>query len=279
MKKLFLCICVFFCAHLTYPQAQPIVVVDNIALLHQERGWRVIDVSASPIHLNLIKGDLIVRIDGKNASETGPMVMTSLLNEGNRNSIKLFIERGNSPMETQLRDISAQDLDPVGANPFRRVATGFSVPDAELADIDGRPLSLEQFQGKWLLIDFMATWCAPCSEALPNILGIVDRHKLSLLTVAINDRRDAVRRMQQKYKISSPIIMTKIMSQLPIDFGVTTNRWTGQVPALVLIRPDGDVAFIELGCFDTARFENVIQGLMNSNEDEVVKDLKCSCER
>lgn len=277
MKKRFLCICVAFCAHLAYSQSQPIVIVDNIAITHEDRGWRVIGASTAPIHFNLIKGDLIVRIDGKNASETGPMMMTSLFNEGYRNSINLFIERGDLRMETKLREIPVEDYDPVGSNPFRHVAGGFSAPDAEFKDVDGQSVTLEQFKGKWMLIDFMATWCPPCMEALPKVLSIADHNQLSLLTIALNEKTNAVRRMQQEYKISSPIAMMQIMSQLPIDFGITTNLFSGQVPALVLIRPDGDVALIEIGCFDGIRLEKAIKGLMSSNGEEVTKELKCSC--
>ena len=127
------------------------------------------------------------------------------------------------------------------------MASGFSAPDAEFNDIDSQPLTLEQFKGKWLLIDFMATWCAPCMEALPKVLSSADHNQLSLLMVALNDKADAVRRMRQSYEIRSPIAMMGPMAQLPIDFGIATNLWTGQIPAYVLIRPDGEVALIAIG--------------------------------
>ena len=272
-KKLFLCINVVLCSHLVHSQSQPIVVVDNLTVTHEQNGWRVIDASTTPIHFNLIKGDLIVRIDGKNAAESGPMTMASLFNQGDRRQIHLFIERGDLRLEIGLREILTQDYDPVGPNPFRHVASGFSAPDAAFNDIDGHPLTLEQFKGRWLLIDFMATWCPPCIQTLPNVLSAAEHNDLSLnlLMVALNDREPAVRRMQQKYAIASPIAMAQTMSQLPIDFGITTNRWTGQVPALVLIRPDGEVALIEMGCCDTNHIEKTIENLMSSKPDEVLK--------
>jgi thiol-disulfide isomerase/thioredoxin len=270
MKRLFLCVCVAFCAHLAHSQSEPIVMVDNIAVTHEQKGWRVIDASTMPIRFELIKGDLILRIDGKNAAETGPMMMASLFNEGDRRDINLFVERGGLRIETKLREIGRGDYDPVGTNPFRHVASGFSAPDAEFKDIDGKPLTLEQFKRRWLLIDFMATWCPPCMERLPNVLNVVDHNDLSLnlLMVALHDKTEAVRRMKQKYAITWPIAMAQIMSPLPIDFGVTTNRWTGQIPALVLIRPDGGVVLIEMGCGDASRVEKTIGGLISSKADE-----------
>jgi thiol-disulfide isomerase/thioredoxin len=271
MKGLFLGVSIALCAHFAYSQSEPIVAVDNITVIHEHKGWRVIDASTTPIHFNLIKGDLIVRIDGKNAADTGPMLMASLFNEGHRQGINLFIERGGLRMAILLREIRPQDYEPVGANPFRRVASGFSAPDAEFNDLDGQPLTLEQFKGKWLLIDFMGTWCEPCMEALPEVMSSADRDQVSLLLVTLNDRAEAVRRMRQNYKVRSPIAMMGPMSQLPIDFGISTNLWTGQIPAYVLIRPDGEVALIAIGALDADHIEKIIDSLMSSKE---IKELK-----
>jgi thiol-disulfide isomerase/thioredoxin len=270
MKKIFLAIYIASCAHLAHAQSEPVVEVDNIAVTHEHKGWRVIDVSTTPIHFNLIKGDLIVRIDGKNAAETGPMIMASLLNEGYRQAIHLFIERGTLRMEIKLREIYTQDYSPVGINPFKHVASGFDAPDAELKDVDGQPLTLQQFKGKWLLIDFMGTWCAPCMETLPKMLDVANRNQLSLLMVALNDKADAVQRMRRNYKVNSPVVIMQATSQLPIDFGIVTNRWSGQIPGLVLIRPNGEVALIEIGVNDP-NLGKTIECLMNCKADEVSK--------
>lgn len=275
MKRLILSLYFLLFLYSAHAQMEPIVIVDNITVAHEHRGWRVIDAATTPVHYSLSKGDLIVRIDKKNAAETGPMQVASLLNEGYRRKIDLFIERGGFRMETGLREIRGEDLEPVGANPFRHVASGFSAPDAEFNDIGGQPLSLDRFKGKWLLIDFMATWCPPCIEAMPKVLNVADRNHLSLLMVAMNDKTEAVRRMQQRYDITSPIAMMQAMSPLPIDFGITTNRWTGQVPALVLIRPNGEIALIEIGGFDANHFEKTIERtidcLMSCKAEDVLK--------
>lgn len=271
MKILALCVYVVLCAQFAHSQAEPMVVVDNVSISHEHKGWRVIAASATPVHFNLMKGDLIVRIDGKNAAETGPMVMATLFNQENRRAVRLFIERGSLRLEILLREIRGQDYDPVGANPFKHVATGFSAPEAEFKDIDGQPVSLEQFKGKWLLIDFMGTWCAPCMESMSSVLNVVNHHQLTLVMIALNDKPQALRRMQQAYKISSPIAMMQWTSQLPIDFGVATNLWTGQIPAFVLINPDGEVALIALGGCTACDMEKAIEMVMSGTPDEASK--------
>jgi len=268
MKRLFLCVFIALCAHFAYSQSEPTVAVDNLTVTHEHKGWRVISASTTPIHFNLIKGDLIVRIDGKNAADTGPMLMASLFNRDHRQGIDLFIERGGLPLKIGLREIQGQDYEPVGANPFRHVASGFSAPDAEFNDIDGQPLTLEQFKGKWLLINFMGTWCSPCMEALPKVLSSADHDQPSLLIVALKDKAEAVRRMRQTYKIKSPVALMGAMAPLPIGFGISTNLWTGQIPALVLIRPDGEVALISIRGIDPNHIGPAIDGLMNNKANE-----------
>jgi len=271
MKRLILGVGIAFCTHFALSQSEPIVAVDNIAVTHEHKGWRVISASKTPIHFNLIKDDLIVRIDGKNAAETGPMLMAGLFNAGYRRNVDLFIERGGLRMEIELREIRTQDYSPVGSNPFRHVASGFSAPDAEFNDIDNQPLTLEQFKGKWLLIDFMATWCAPCMDALPKVLHSADHDRLSLLIVALRDKAQAVRRMRQSYNIVSPIAMMDPMAPLPIDFGIATNLWTGQIPGLVLIRPDGQIALISVGAVDGNHIEKTIDCMIDCKADGDLK--------
>lgn len=54
---------------------------------------------------------------------------------------------------------------------------GVQAPDFTLPDIDGRPVSLSKYQGKVVVLDFWASWCAPCVHELPVFQQLHDQYR------------------------------------------------------------------------------------------------------
>jgi thiol-disulfide isomerase/thioredoxin len=56
--------------------------------------------------------------------------------------------------------------------------TAFADPmDFTLNDINGKPRSLSEFRGKWVIVNYWATWCPPCLDEIPDLVSFHEKHK------------------------------------------------------------------------------------------------------
>lgn len=75
----------------------------------------------------------------------------------------------------------------------RSTAVGSQAPDFTLNDVNGKPVSLASFKGKYLLIDFWASWCGPCRQENPNVVKAYKQFKskgFDILGVSLDDKKE-----------------------------------------------------------------------------------------
>ncbi len=118
-------------------------------------------------------------------------------------------------------------------------------PPFRHAALDGRMISADDFAGKALLVNFWATWCAPCRREMPLLDQVSRLHaeRLAVVGIAIDDP-GAVAEFVAELGISYPILVGSS------DVLVTQRAWgnsAGALPYTVLVDAEGVIRWQHLG--------------------------------
>lgn len=135
---------------------------------------------------------------------------------------------------------------------------GQPAADIALPDLDGKPRQLSEWRGRWLLVNFWATWCSPCMEEIPLLIATQKAHEargLSVLGIAMDDPeavRGAVKELGFNYPtLAGDEAVLGAMEQL--------GNTLGAIPYTVLIDPAGVIRYLEMGGIDAVKLQALVE--------------------
>jgi thiol-disulfide isomerase/thioredoxin len=123
--------------------------------------------------------------------------------------------------------------------------TGVAEPfDYSLPDVNGKKHSLADYKGKWVIVNYWATWCPPCQEEIPDLVEFHDRHKDDdAVVIGINFEdigEEQLSAFVDSFLITYPILRSEPLAVTPL----------GPVPGLpttYIIAPDGSPVARQVG--------------------------------
>lgn len=127
-------------------------------------------------------------------------------------------------------------------------------PTLHVGTLDGKTFDLAAQRGKWVIVNYWATWCVPCIKEMPDISHYVATHKnVVAIGLAFEDNDVAdIKAFLAKHPVVYPIAQVTL-DKPPKDFDEPAG-----LPTTYVISPDGKVARRFIGPIDAARLDAVI---------------------
>ena len=132
-------------------------------------------------------------------------------------------------------------------------------PAWKLADLDGKPVSLADFKGKVVILDFWATWCAPCRDEIPGFVDLQKKYAdkgLVVIGVSLDEEGAAfVQKFVKQHGVTYPVVLGN--QEVAAAYGDSDA-----LPTTFIIDREGKVVKGHRGFTEPAKFEADIAPLL-----------------
>ncbi|MGQ9610137.1 MAG: TlpA family protein disulfide reductase [bacterium] len=128
--------------------------------------------------------------------------------------------------------------------------------------IDGKEVSLDNFNGYVLVIDFWASWCPPCRKEIPGFIELHNKYKdkkFAVIGISLDKTEAAVKSFIAEQKINYPVIMAtkKIVS----DYEEAMGQPIRFIPTTLITNRSGQIVSVHTGFVEKDKFEQEINKL------------------
>ena len=117
---------------------------------------------------------------------------------------------------------------------------------ATLWDTDDKPVALERYRGRPLIVNFWARWCGPCRQEIPELVHLraAYRGRIEVLGIGLEDKPEAVKEFAKAYDMDYPVFLARDKA-LPLMQALGNTR--GALPYTVVIDAEGRMLSKKLG--------------------------------
>ena len=123
-----------------------------------------------------------------------------------------------------------------------------SAPDWTLTSIEGDSVSLSDYEGQTVVLNFWATWCGPCRSEIPEFRQFVfDNPDIPVLGIAVDGSVSKLRQFAKQNRMNYPVLQGN--NSVQQDYNVSS------LPMTVIIGPDGQIEDVHIGVILASQLE------------------------
>ena len=144
--------------------------------------------------------------------------------------------------------------------PHGPLVPGQPAPAFNAYDPDGKTISLQDYQGRPVIINFWATWCVPCRQEMVALQAVYEAHKaagLAILAVS-QDQQDRAE-MVRAYWATLGLTFLPLLDP---DGSIAVPYSVFLLPSTVFVHPSGAVAVVHLGPMTQAQIEQHLKAIL-----------------
>lgn len=141
------------------------------------------------------------------------------------------------------------------------VAAGQTILAASLMGIDDKLQPFAQWRGKVLVVNFWATWCAPCREEIPGFIRFQERYRadgVQFVGVAI-DQKERVAPYAKDIGINYPVLVGGLET---MEFARQLGNRRSVLPFTLVVDRAGRVAATQVGMLRSEKLESLLKPLL-----------------
>jgi thiol-disulfide isomerase/thioredoxin len=163
-----------------------------------------------------------------------------------------MVERPSAPATADGEEAAAMLSCPADAKPANLNFT--------MKDVAGKNVTLADFKGKVMLLDFWATWCGPCKVEIPHFIDFQERYGrkgFQVVGISVDDTAEKLKPYVRDMKMNYPVLQGLNHDDVQDAYGPILG-----IPVSVLISRDGKICATHTGLTDKNVFEREIKALL-----------------
>lgn len=140
--------------------------------------------------------------------------------------------------------------------PLQKLEIGVLAPDFELVSISGEQIRLQDLRGRFVLLNFWATWCDPCRQEMPIFQSRADEFPEDLIILAVNaqDTPEDIRAFMSELELTFDNLMDS-------EGKVHQAYWVHGFPTSFFIDADGFLRIVHIGVMTEDQLDSYLTEL------------------